>query len=133
MKVLFDNAEPIAIAAAAAVFILEIPDRRKAEQYEAWQVINSAMGQTGSGGRIQALEDLNNDGVDLEGVAVPRADLSEIDLSYGHLTRANFKKARLDHANLEGASRLTEDQLTLAKLCHTTLPDGIDLDPNRDC
>lgn len=65
VKVLFDNAEPIAIAAAAAVFLLESPDRRKAAQYEAWQVINSAMGQTGSGGRIQALEDLNKDGVDL--------------------------------------------------------------------
>jgi len=130
VKVLFDNAEPIAIAAAAAVFLLESPDRRKAEQYEAWQVINSAMGQTGSGGRIQALEDLNKDGVDLAGVAVPRADLSGIDLSYGNLIRTNFKKAKLNSANPQGAylvyANLQEAELLCADL-HGANLHGADL------
>ena len=99
-SVLYGDAEPIAISSAAAVFLIDSPERRKAEQYEAWQVINSALGQTGSGGRIQALEDLNRNQVDLEGVAVPNADLSGVKLGHGRLQRANFKKAKLDQASL---------------------------------
>lgn len=113
--VLFSNAEPIAISSAAVVFILESSDRRKADQYEAWQVINAATGQTGNGGRIQALEDLNKDGVVLEGVAAPGADLSNINLEYGKLQRARLENAQLDHAKLRGAS------LSYANLRHANL------------
>lgn len=101
--ILFSSAEPIAIATAAVVFILDSSDRKKTEQYEAWQVINSASGQTGSGGRIQALKELNEAGLDLEGVAAPGADLSGINLSYGKLSRANLERAQMDRANLRGA------------------------------
>ncbi|MEM9484923.1 MAG: pentapeptide repeat-containing protein [Cyanobacteria bacterium P01_F01_bin.116] len=101
---LFNNADPIAISSAAFVFILEIPDRKKRDHYEAWQVVNSAIGQTASGGRIQALEDLCTDGVDLEGLAAPGADLSGIDLRFGRLCRASFQETQLDGANLSGAN-----------------------------
>ncbi|NER78442.1 MAG: pentapeptide repeat-containing protein [Leptolyngbya sp. SIO1D8] len=107
-KVLFDNAEPIAIASA------------------------SALGQTGSGGRIQALEDLNKDGVDLEGVATPQADLSGIHLDYGKLSCANLEKTQLDQANLSSAN-LSGANLHEAKLCQTKLPNYIKLNPDRNC
>ena len=100
---LFGNAESIAIGSAAVVFFLEIPERKKRNQYEAWQIINSALGQTGNGGRVQALEDLNRDGVALEGVSAPKADLSGVDLSRGRLARANFSGTQLDMAILRGA------------------------------
>ena len=103
-KVLFDNAEPIAVVSAAALFFLESPDRQRREEYDAWQIINSAKGQTGSGGRIQALESLNKHGVELDGVAVSGADLSEINLSHAVLRRANFEAAQLDSANFEAAN-----------------------------
>jgi hypothetical protein len=74
-EVFIDNLETIAIASAGVIFILEIPDRLKRDQYEAWQVINSALEQTGSGGRIQALEDLNKGGVSLEGLSASGAYL----------------------------------------------------------
>ena len=102
-KALFDNAESIAIISAAVIFILEIPDRQKREHYEAWQIINIAQGQTASGGRIQALEDLNQDAVVLEGVSAPQADLSGINLRFGKLSRANFFNAQLDNANFFNA------------------------------
>jgi len=102
-ETIFDNLEPIALGSAGIIFLLETQDRRKRDHYEAWQVINSALGQTGSGGRIQAFEDLHRDGVDLEGVAAPRADLSGINLGFGRLRRANFERVQLDKANLEGA------------------------------
>src|SRR5262245_5889236 len=41
---------------------------RKAANYQAWQVINSAQGKGGSGGRIHALHDLISSGVSLAGV-----------------------------------------------------------------
>ena len=67
LLIFIDNLQSIAIATAGIVFLLEIPERKKKEQYEAWQVINIAQGKSGNGGRIQALEALNQDGADLEG------------------------------------------------------------------
>lgn len=101
---LFKNAESIAIISAGFIFILEISERQKRDQYEAWQVINSAISQSGSGGRIQALEDLNRDGVALEGVSAPGADLSGINLVNANLARADFARTQLDKANLRGAN-----------------------------
>lgn len=101
---LWENAESIAIASAAAVFLLEGSDRRKAKHYEAWQVISSALGQVADGGRAQALEDLNRDRVDLEGVAAPNADLSRVRLERAKLDRANFEGTQLDGADLRRAN-----------------------------
>lgn len=78
----------------------------------------------------------------LEGANLKGARLNFIDPS-GGLRRAgipniNFSKANLSGANLSGidlstVKHLTEEQLTLAKLCHTKLPPDIELDPDRDC
>lgn len=100
---LFDNAEVIAITSAGIVFLLEGRDRKKRDHYEAWQVINSAKGQGGSGGRIQALQDLNRDDVNLEGLSASGADLSGINLRGAKLERADFRGSQLDKANLRGA------------------------------
>jgi hypothetical protein len=43
-------------------------DRTKQKHYQAWQVINTAQGKGGSGGRVAALQELNADGVPLVGV-----------------------------------------------------------------
>ena len=103
-ETVFDNLDSIALASAGIIFLLEIKDRQNRDHYEAWQVINSAQGQTGSGGRIQALRDLNRDGVSLEGIAAPRAYLLEINLRGAKLARANLRYARLDYANLQETS-----------------------------
>lgn len=102
-ETIFDNLESIALGSAGVIFLLEIKERQKRDQYEAWQVVNSAQDQTGSGGRIQALEDLARDGVNLKGLTVPYAYLSGIDLSYGKLERANLESTQLDNANLKRA------------------------------
>ena len=47
VKNLFSNAESIAVGSAAVVFFLEIPDRKKRDHYEAWQVINSGLNKAG--------------------------------------------------------------------------------------
>lgn len=46
---------------------------RKAANYQAWQVVNTAQGKGGSGGRTDALEDLARNGVSLAGVRLDDA------------------------------------------------------------
>jgi hypothetical protein len=97
----------------------------KAANYQAWAVVNSAQGKGGSGGRIDALQDLNQRGVSLAGVRVDGAWLEGIalagaKLSYASLRESNLKGANLQGANLEGAD-LTGVNLTGGNLSEALL------------
>jgi hypothetical protein len=106
----------------------ESGDRRKQKHYQAWQVINTAQGKGGSGGRLEALQELNADGVPLvgvdtssaflQGVRLPQANLARADFSavdardsilersnlqYAVLQSGNFRRSNLRHANLQDA------------------------------
>jgi Pentapeptide repeats (9 copies) len=103
---------------------------------QAWQVINTAQGKGGSGGRIEALQSLNADKVPLVGVDASgaflqgvhldhanllRADLSgadlrgsslrEVNLSYAHLHDANFRGSSFEHAVLSNADMADVDMV----------------------
>jgi Pentapeptide repeats (8 copies) len=78
-------------------------DRREQKHYQAWQVINTAQGKGGSGGRIDALQDLNEDGVPLVGVDLMDAFLQEVRLPKANLRRANLNSADMRNAVLSGA------------------------------
>src|ERR1700757_2157916 len=75
---------------AVIFYFSESGDRLKQKHYQAWQVINTAQGKGGSGGRVDALQELNADGVALIGVDVSTAYLQGVDLARADLTRANF-------------------------------------------
>ena len=125
-------------------------DRTRQKHYAAWTVINSAQGKGGSGGRIEALEELNRDhqpliGLDgsmafLQGLRLPNALLSRCsfeaadlrqsvlrgaDLSFCNLRSANFRNADLSHTQLTDAN-LSEADLTGADLNSAKL-DRVDL------
>src|SRR6185503_2222627 len=85
-------------------YFTESGDRVKQRHYQAWQVINTAQGKGGSGGRIEALQELNEDGVPLVGVDVSSAFLQGIRLEHASLIRADFNAADLRGAQLEGAN-----------------------------
>ena len=131
-------------------YFSESGDRVKQRHYQAWQVINTAQGKGGSGGRIEALQELNEDHVQLVGVDVSSAflqsirleranllradfsaadvrggDLREVTLSYADLHSANFRGSRLAHAVLSNAD-LHDADLVGADLEGTKL-DGVDL------
>ena len=95
---------------AVIFYFKEAPDRVKQRHYQAWQVINTAQGKGGSGGRIEALQELNADGVSLTGV----------DLSSAFLQGVQLRKARLSRANLNAAdareSVLEDSDLNFADL-----------------
>jgi hypothetical protein len=104
----------LSLLLAVISYFSESGDRLKQKHYQAWQVINSAQSKGGSGGRIDALEELHADGVPLVGVDVSDAFLQGIDLRGADLLRANFRgadvrrgnfsKSRLEYADLSSAN-----------------------------
>jgi hypothetical protein len=95
---------------AVIFYFSESGDRVKARHYQAWQVINTAQGKGGSGGRIEALQELNEDRVPLVGVDVSSAYLQGLRLQHASLVRADFSSADLRTSDLSGCD------LTLANL-----------------
>ena len=75
----------------------------KQKHYQAWQVINSAQGKGGSGGRIDALEELHRDPVPLVGVDVNDAFLQGVELNGANLLRANFRSADIRGGSFVGS------------------------------
>lgn len=51
------------VLVAVIFYFSESGNRIKQRHYQAWQVINTAQGKGGSGGRIDALQELNADNV----------------------------------------------------------------------
>jgi hypothetical protein len=99
---------------AAVFYFAGASDRLKQKHYQAWQVINTAQGKGGNGGRIDALQELNHDrvaliGVDvadayLEGVRLEKAEARRANFSSADLRGANFRQAGLDDADLHSAN-----------------------------
>src|SRR6201995_2193878 len=93
----------LSIFFAVISYFAESGDRIKQKHYQAWQVINTAQGKGGAGGRIDALQELDEDGVPLVGVDVSDAFLQGIDLSGADLGRSNFSSADVRGGNFKGA------------------------------
>jgi Pentapeptide repeats (8 copies) len=92
------------VLVAVVFYFSESGDRIKQRHYQAWQVINTAQGKGGSGGRIEALQELNEDKVPLVGVDVSSAFLQGIHLSKADLLRSNFSAADLRNSDLSGCN-----------------------------
>ena len=84
-------------------YFSESGDRIMQRHYQAWQVINTAQGKGGSGGRIEALQELNADKIPLVGVDVSAAFLQGSNLAQAVLSNANMSDADLVGTNLNGA------------------------------
>jgi uncharacterized protein YjbI with pentapeptide repeats len=99
----------LSLVVGVIFYFMEAPTRRKQAQYDAWRVITSNAGQPGSGGRIQALQDLHKDGVDLSGVDLHKAFLGGINLQQANLAGANLSGAHLSKAKLSKAKLIGAD------------------------
>jgi uncharacterized protein YjbI with pentapeptide repeats len=123
----------LSILVAVISYFAESGDRAKQKHYQAWQVINTAQGKGGNGGRIDALEELNNDRVALVGVDLSDAFLQGIRLDGADLVRSNFSSAdvrggsfvgaRMEYANLASAN-FRNSSLQNADLRNATLQDA---------
>ncbi len=92
--------EGFSVLIAVIFYFSESGDRLKQKHYQAWQVINTAQGKGGSGGRVEALEELNTDGISLVGVDVSGAFLQGLRLKRARLPRANFSTADVRDSDL---------------------------------
>ena len=123
----------LSILLAVIFYFADTGNRTMQRHYQAWQVINTAQGKGGSGGRIDALQQLNKDKVSLVGVDVEGAFLQAIRLDGAKLRRANFHNADLRNAsfvsadlsdtNLSG-SNLRNSELHLARMEGANLNDA---------
>src|SRR5258708_1174170 len=86
------------IIVAVAFYFSESGDRLKQKHYQAWQVINTAQGKGGNGGRLDALQELNEDHVPLVGVDVSGAFLQGL-----HLEKADLARAKLNSGGVRNA------------------------------
>ena len=88
------------VLVAVILYFSESGDRIKQRHYQAWQVINTVQGKGGSGGRIEASQELNEDNVPLVGVDVSSAFLQGVHLKSANLLRSNFSAADLRNSDL---------------------------------
>src|SRR6266852_1763674 len=91
------------ILIAVVFYFYESGDRVMQKHYQAWQVVNTAQGKGGNGGRIEALHELHLDGVPLVGVNVSGAFLQGIDLQHARLLRSDFTMADVRNSNFQSA------------------------------
>jgi uncharacterized protein YjbI with pentapeptide repeats len=115
------------------LYFAESGNREKQKHYQAWQVINTAQGKGGSGGRTEALQELAADHIDLVGVDVSDAFLQGVRLSGANLARANlrgadvragvFDRADLEYADLTSAN-IRGGSLAKANLQYAVFTDG---------
>lgn len=106
IKILFERADSIAIIIGVILFIKELPNRKIKKHYEARQIIDNASANrvVNSYARIQALQDLNQDGVPLRDLDLSRSNLSKISLSSADLSGSNLNQSNLFQADLSGAN-----------------------------
>jgi hypothetical protein len=112
---------------AAITWIFEAGERDKArmneikqKHYRAWELINSARGSTGDGGRRDALRDLNEDKVNLSSAPLTGAFLRELQLQNADMPWVRLNGANLYRADLTG-SDLFEADLHGSFLAETNL------------
>ncbi|MEO1402361.1 MAG: pentapeptide repeat-containing protein [Cyanobacteria bacterium J06635_1] len=122
IKLLIEDAEAIALVVAVILYVKGAPDRKAQKHYEAWRVVDTAAAAnvTTSYARYQALLDLHQDGVSLQWLEAPNANLSNIVLPKADLRECHLQGANLQNANLRGANLQGAD-LTGANLSHANL------------
>jgi uncharacterized protein YjbI with pentapeptide repeats len=118
-----DHLGTFSVLAAVIFYFADSGNRVKQKHYQAWQVINTAQGKGGSGGRIEALQELNADHVSLTGVDVGGAFLRGIQLQHAHLERCDMHAADLRTGDLKDA-RLSDSNLQSANLRQANLSEA---------
>lgn len=120
-----DHLGTFSVLIAVIFYFADSGNRLKQKHYQAWQVINTAQGKGGSGGRIEALQELNDDRVSLIGVDAGEAFLSGVHLKNAQLERCDLHAADLRNSDLSSA-RMAFSNLRSANFRHADLS-GADL------
>jgi uncharacterized protein YjbI with pentapeptide repeats len=81
-------------------------DTRLSRHYIAWQTINSALGKPGNGGRADALQDLNRDGIPMDGISLSGKAIliGPLNLTNASMRHADFTDGTYENVNFSGAN-----------------------------
>lgn len=92
-------------------------------------------GATLEGAKVEVavLVGANLTGANLTGVNLTGADLRGSKLNGANLSGVTLTRTALNRADLTSSTGWTTEQLSQARLCRTILPEGANLDPDRDC
>src|SRR5271156_4826893 len=93
----------LSVLVAVIFYFSESGNRIKQKHSQAWQVINTAQGKGGSGGRIEALQELNADHVSLIGIEASGAFLQGLSLRDANLSRCDFSASDLRNSNFSNS------------------------------
>ena len=119
-----DHVGRFSVLIAVVFYFADSGNRTKQKHYQAWQVIDTAQGKGGSGGRIEAMQELNADHVSLTGVDASGAFLRGVHLENAHLERCDLHDADLRGSDFR-SSRLPESNLRSANFRQANLG-GVD-------
>ena len=109
LGLILDSLEPLGVLFAVLIFIRETPERRKQFHYQALSTIDNASGIRNSKARVIALQDLVDQGINLDELDLNNANLEGIELNgveikKGFFMGANLKKATMHLANLQNGN-----------------------------
>ncbi len=93
----------LSVLVVVVFYFAESGERTQMRHYQAWQVINTAQGKGGNGGRIDALAQLNEDHIPLVGVNVDGAFLQGVHLRDAAMQRCHMINVDARGADLRGA------------------------------
>lgn len=93
----------LAIISSAALYIREFPTRQRAATLEAWGIVVQMENKRASAGRVQALQQLKSDGVDMEGIVLDDAILRNVDLSHIDISYISLRDVACSHCSFSGA------------------------------
>lgn len=129
----------LTVLVGVVFYVAECDDRREARLLSAWIMVNAAEGKGSSGGRVEALQVLNSQGVSLarvnlkgawlRGIQLPGADLQQAELSDAVVESSNLAQARLNYSVLHcadlGHSDLRNAQFHNAHLWEVNLSNSV--------
>ena len=106
LSLILNSIEPLSVLLAVMIFIKETPERKKQYNYQALSTIDSASGIKNSKARIVALQDLVDQGINLDELDLNNANLEGIEINgveikKGIFTGANLSDAVMHLANLQ--------------------------------
>ena len=106
LSLILNSIEPLSVLLAVMIFIKETPERKKQYNYQALSTIDSASGIKNSKARIVALQDLVDEGINLDELDLNNANLEGIEINgveikKGIFTGANLSDAVMHLANLQ--------------------------------
>lgn len=106
LGLILNSLEPLGVLFAVLIFIRETPERRKQFHYQALSTIDRASGIRNSKARVIALQDLVNQGINLDELDLKNANLEGIELNGVEIKKGLFvgsylKGAVMHLANLQ--------------------------------